>query len=283
MFLFRLLLENSIDSAESISFQSFLSLFKIQKLISVLEGRQISPGRIYALVLTLIKVLNFIAFYCTKKQMPISATSFATWNLLLSASRMFKVSEKSRVFSRQVTGFASRKNLEKGEMIKLLPICLKWLQERIRSLLSSQDQTITKKSRKEYLAHFITAFLISVPTPRVQILAKLEENKTFFFDGSVYYFLFDGLNPPLKSKKPLFLTVPDHLTEALKIWMSHFRPLCSPSLIFPSASGKKPRRDWSSLTGSITLRYLNKRVPPGKFRLVLLLVIYFVGTRLPLH
>jgi hypothetical protein len=188
----------------------------MQQLFTFLDQRKISAGRIYSLALTLIKSLNFIADFCITNQLPVSATALPTWPLVTNACRGYKSNEKRHVIAKRVIGPPAAKTLTRADLTILLKECETYLKEQ------QIPARITKKQRKQYLGHLITALFVSVPPPRVQVLQKLVINKTFFFDDSVYYFLFDGLDPPLKSKKPLVLIVPQHLTAAIRVWLERY-------------------------------------------------------------
>lgn len=263
-FLFRLLIASGVETNETVSFRGLLDPPKIQTLISVLEKRQISPGRIYTLTLTLLKALNFVADFCMLNHFPLSVTHLKTWTLVRNVAQMSKMSEKQRVVSKKLSGSSPKQMLSKEEMTTLLKICQTWLEEK-----ASPPPKISGTLRRDYLAHFIVALFLSVPPPRVQVLRKLVFNQTFFFDGSLYYFRFDGLNPPLKSKKPLLLFIPEHLTKPLQIWLNCYRPPCeseAKDIIFPNPRGVGARRDWSTLTNAITKKYLKKSISPRVFR-----------------
>jgi hypothetical protein len=255
-----------MDTAETLSFRSFLDTTKIQKLIRIMESeRKVSAGRIYILVITLQKSLNFIADFCFHTQFSISVADLPPWDLLKVAARTYKSSELQRNFSKKFIGPIASKTLTQVEMATLLKMCLHWLQEKG----GNPTVPVTNRLRKSFLAHWITAFFVSVPPPRVQVLQKLIIDETFFYDDSVFYFKFDGHNPLLKARKPLFLIVPEHLTESLKIWIKFYRPPIKADckkFVFPNNSGTTARRDWSALTKSITLAFIKKAIAPRNFR-----------------
>jgi hypothetical protein len=253
-----------MDTTQTISFRSLLDTTKIQRLITIMENRKVSAGRIHILVLTLQKSLNFVADFCFHAQFNISVADLPPWNLLKVAARTYKISENQRNFSRKLIGPVANKTLTQIEMATLLKRCVHWLKEK-----GTPTAPVNKRLRKMFLAHWITAFFVSVPPPRVQVLQKLVVNETFFYDDSVFFFKFNGLDPLLKSKKPLFMIVPEHLTESLTIWLQYYRPPIKTNckdFVFPNNSGTAPRRDWSALTKAITLTFINKAIVPRNFR-----------------
>lgn len=254
------MVQHSLAPADTLSFQAFLDPSKVQSLFVILEKRRITPGRIYILTLVIMKVLNFVADFAASQSFSVPVSKLSTWHLVRNASRMWKVSETQRVISNKLAGPIAGTMLTVAEMSVLLKCCQTWLQDH-----GHAPKKVTSEVRKEYAGHLISALFVSVPPPRVQVLQKLKMDKTFFFDGSVYYFRFDGIDPPLKSRKPLVLVVPDHLTGPFQVWLEYYRPQSS-NLIFPSNSGKGPRRNWSSVIQMITQRYLKKSFTPRMFR-----------------
>lgn len=254
-------MDNQIEHVNLVSFRTFLDQMKVQKLFTALEARKISAGRLYTLALTLMKSLNFLIDFCGLNKVQVSLTSFPSWNLVLNACKTYKISEKRRVFSRRAVGPAPTNTLSQSDLCLLFKHCSSFLEAH-----KEVPEKISHKKRKEFVAHLVTALFVSVPPPRIQVLENLVVNSTFLFDESVYYFLFDGLNPPLKSRKPLLLVVPDHLTLYFKLWLERWRPSGESQYVFPNKLGTGPRRDWRELTMMVTKKYVNKAISPGKFR-----------------
>ena len=226
-----------------------------------------SPGRIYQLILAMIKALNFIVFASREQGVRRKASSLPTWNLLGNAAKIQKASERRRVRSKSIVGPSAAGHLTQKELSLLYFRCQEWLQEQ-------QGRRLTKKMVQEYLAHLVVLILVSIPTPRIQVLRELDLNSTLVWDGESYTLTFNGENPDLKSKKPLVHVLPQHLNKPLIFWIEHCRPLLVSSdaehaLVFPNSAGTGRRRDWSPLTSLVTLKYLQKTICPQRFRYLL--------------
>jgi len=158
--------------------------------------------------------------------------------------------------------------LDRKDLSCLLYSCLNWFDD-------TKNERITRQYINNYLAHLVTAILLSIPTPRIQVLKNLELTRTMEWDEKLkcYSFIFDGIDPPLKSKKPLYLVLPKTLTNPMKKWIDILRPeLIGKSrnfyTVFPNSRGNGIRNEWSSLTKQITQKYLQKSIPPSKFRYI---------------
>jgi hypothetical protein len=246
-----------------LSFRSLLDETTVQKFLVYLKTRAISPGRIYQLILAMTKALNYIVSLSREQGIIIKGSSLPTWELLANAGKIKNCSERRRVRSRTIVGPTAAGRLTQKELALLYFRC----QERLQEL---QKRSMTKKLLQDYLAHFVVLLMVSIPTPRIQVLRNLDLGTTLLMEGENYLFSFDGENPPLKSKKPLVQVMPQHITKPLDFWITQCRPLlvgeAKHNIVFPNAAGTGRRRDWSPLTRTVTLRYLQKAISPGRFR-----------------
>jgi hypothetical protein len=81
------------------------------------------------------------------------------------------------------------------------------------SWLSSVAVSKSRRLIRMFLGHLVVLTLVSVPPPRAQIFSKLEIGKTLVWDKKekTYSVSFDGIDPPLKTSKPLYLLLPPHI------------------------------------------------------------------------
>jgi hypothetical protein len=208
------------------------------------------------------KTLHFLVWVCVGEGISVKASSFSSWPLLATAGKLKRSGERQRISSNKVLGVPTNQYLQRKELRMLYERCLGWF--------DSTPEKLTKPYLQEYLGHLVVLLLISIPAPRVQVFQSLVLNQTLIWNGEQYTLRFDGENPPLKSKKPLLHVLPPHLTKPLNDWITHCRPLLVASsqnqIVFPNSKGAGKRYDWAKLTSQITLRYVEKSVPPSRFR-----------------
>lgn len=255
--------------SDTMIFKTFLNTTIIQSLITDLgTTTTITPGRTYQLILVMIRCLHFLSLFCHNNGVQMKASSMATWDLLKNAARNARNLENIRIAAKRFHGPEQENTLTQNDLKILYQKTFAWM--KAKNVPWVKSKKIGPAQIRHYLAHLITAILVSTPPPRVQIFKKLEVNKTLKWDGEKYSFAFDGLNPVLKSKKPLLLILPSELTEPMANWMTFYRPLIvgesNITLVFPNATGSGPRKDWSALTNYVTNRYLAKSIAPSKFR-----------------
>lgn len=257
-FLFKLLVESGLVAMQALCFRNFLDLTLMQQLLSYMESRAVSAGRIYQLILTLTKALHFLAFFSVSRGIPVQASSLPTWDFLTNSGKLQRGREHRRVNAQKILGPAANRCMTRQELSLLYSKCLSWVDQTPKQL--------SKAYAQDYLAHLVVLILLSIPTPRTQILRNLTLNETLLADGGEYVLSFDG--ETLKSKRPLVHVLPGHLTKPLNFWLQRCKPLVcklETSTVFPRGNGNK-RNDWRQLTRQITMQYLQKPIAPSKFR-----------------
>jgi hypothetical protein len=257
IFVLKLLVESGLVTPQALCFRFFLDLTIMQQLLTHMESLSVSAGRIYQLVLTLIKVLHFLAFFGVTKGFPVQASSFPTFEFLSNCAKLQNSRERRRVQAQKILGPTANRCLTRQELSVLYHKCLTWF---------NQPQRLSKAYAQDYLAHLVVLILVSIPPPRTQVLRNLQLNHTLLYDGKEYMLSFEG--ETLKSKMPLLQVLPDPLTKPLTFWLQHCKTLLCKTetpVVFPKSNGT-PRKDWRQLTHQITMRYLQKPVTPSKFR-----------------
>ena len=258
VFICKLMVACGLVAQDNLCFRAILDLTLMQVFLEVLESRGVSPGRIYQLILTLTKVLHFLAFFSVANSVPLQASSFSTWNFLTTAAKHKRCGERQRLRAEKIIGPAPHRVMTREELARLFNKCLTWIRQ--------EPQSVTKDFVKDYLAHLIVLILVSIPPPRTQVLSELRVNETLLYDGEHYMLSFYG--EALKSRMPLVQVLPDHLTKPLRIWLEQYKPMLvkvESAIVFPAKSGGQ-RKDWSQLTKRITMQYLEKAIPASKFR-----------------
>ena len=101
-FIFQLLVTSGCVKQAEISFRTLLDEATVHKFLDHLQTRAMSPGRIYQLILAMIKALNFIVFASREQGVRRKASSLPTWNLLGNAAKIQKASERRRVRSKSI-------------------------------------------------------------------------------------------------------------------------------------------------------------------------------------
>lgn len=257
IFSFKLMVESGLVGVQSVCFRHCLDLTVMRQFIGYVESRSVSAGRIYQLLLALTKVLHFLAFFSVNKGFPVQVSSFRTTEFLTNAAKSQNSKERRRHHAEKILGPSASRCLTREELAILFCKCLQWV---------SQPPRLSRESVNDFLAHLIVLILVSIPTPRTQVLRELVLNQTLLYDGREYSLSFAG--ETLKSKMPLVQVLPTQLTNPLTFWLGECKPvLCKKetAVVFPRPDGTK-RNDWRKLTQQITMIYLQKPVPPSKFR-----------------
>lgn len=201
---------NCYHISKKLSLEIFLDDMIIQKIIYVLEARRVTPGRVYQILLLITKILLFL-----RAERNTNLDSLKSWTLLQTARKDAHIKESRRRAAKALA--PPEQALNSDEIATLRHACLRWLE-------ASITQTATYAMSRMYLAHLIGVTLLMIPTPRSQILSLLEVGRTFLWDAEtqIYLLSFNGVDPPLKNRMPLLLTVPMLLTRFYKVAFNRF-------------------------------------------------------------
>lgn len=140
----------------------------------------------------------------------------------------------------------------------------------------------------KYMSYLVTATLALGLAPRSQILRELRVGETFSKearDGKYWARLPASLS---KNKKPVLLTLPDALTPHFDFFLQLVRPaylersrlpasIAPHSYVFFQYNGQGPRKDFSSLTQTVALELIGRKVTAHEFRSAVITTFYDSG------
>jgi hypothetical protein len=147
------------------------------------------------------------------------------------------------------------------------------LKDRCIMFLCKTPRLVTSQQQsrfKEFMDHLILLTLVSVAPPRKQVFALMEPRHLIWKeDQKSYEIHLDGADPPLKTKKPVFLVLPSDVSAHYKVWLETIRALylLTPvsKFVFPNAHGNSHKKLTDGIK-ALTCRYLKQAVPMSKFR-----------------
>jgi hypothetical protein len=179
----------------------------LRKLKYVYEVRNVTPGRIYHIFFLISHILKFQA-----KAKNLLPTTISSWKYVLDTCKETDQMEMRR--RRSISSLPPTFTLlNEGEFSTLRRKCKHWLGNAVLRPIEEKRTLF-----KTYMQHLIALTLVSIPPPRTQVFCLMEEKHLVWSDKlQSYEIRFDGISPPLKNGKAIYLVLPRDLAIYYKV------------------------------------------------------------------
>lgn len=229
----------------------------IEKFCYILDLRKSGPVRKYKVFLAIVKALDFAIDGGAEKA--------ASGKLVLDTLKKLQKKKKQH---QNVLAVNDPKYplLGESDYEKLRELCANFI---TKAAALSQPQK--REAAGDVLYHVILMHLVSGAPPRHQVFSKMECRHLIWREEEKSYEIqMDGVDPPLKYGHPILLVLTPRLSAVYQTWMTIFRPLfiqVDSPYVFPNTLGGCQSKFTPGIR-TLTLKYLDKKVPISKFRYV---------------